>query len=108
MTICIEAREAMNKLRKIFCPSTEDNIAWYERIIELHNEQFGECSTCIHHISPDPTLPGFVTDYGSCKLDIDIFEKKVCSVNKVECDWYKNNTEFIESIKALLVLERSK
>ena len=89
----------MNKLHKIFYPSPEEEIAFYERIIELHNEQIGRCSTCVHYIHTDPRLPGFVTDYGGCKLDKDIFTAKVCSIDDMECDGYIRNIEFIETIE---------
>ena len=44
-----------------FKPTIEDEIRSYEKLLELHKEQIGQCSTCIHHVPP-VNYP-VVTDY---------------------------------------------
>lgn len=37
-----------NRLREIFDPTPEEQIEMYEKLLQLHKEQIGQCSTCVH------------------------------------------------------------
>lgn len=92
----------MNKLRSIFFPTIKEQITQYERLIQIHNEQIGYCSTCKHYIPTDPYLPGFITDYGKCELDKDIFTEKVCKLRDHDCDLYEESTEIVSHFESLI------
>ena len=81
-----------NKLRSIFCPSPQEKIKQYEAVLERCCVDDGSCSSCIHHVPPTADLPGFVTDYGKCKLNIDVFAGKVCGLEDVKCESYSYNS----------------
>lgn len=87
----------MNKLRDIFMPSIEERIKTTEKLIQLYNEHIGYCSTCDHHISVD--VPGFVTDYGFCKVESPIFEAKVCGLIDEGCPLYLENVSSLNRMK---------
>lgn len=88
----------MNEVRKIFCPTIEEEISQYKKIVELHNEQIGECSTCCYYIKP--CLPGFVEDRGGCMWSCDVFIDKVLHLDKrISCERYEENTKLIEEFK---------
>ena len=63
----------------VFCPSIEKQIeeaeGYLSIIYDARNRQ--ECCVCEHFCPPSASLPGFVTDYGSCKLGLDFFPEKV-------------------------------
>lgn len=82
----------MVDFNKAFNPTKEDKIRSYERLLELHQKHVGKCCTCKFHSPPPSDLPGFVTDYGDCVLNKDIFNAKVCGLKDVECDCYEEDT----------------
>ena len=88
----------MDKFRDIFHPSPERLLENYEFALEIHNNNIGKCSTCKYIIPPPPDLPGFVTDYGECKLCKDIFPSKVCGLDDVDCDGYEEDIDSIVGI----------
>lgn len=92
----------MNKLRRIFCPTKEEEIEDYERILQIHKNNIGECCTCIHRIPTDPYLPGFVTDYGKCMWEMFHFEDKVCRLRKIECEHYEENVKTVMLFEELI------
>lgn len=92
----------MNELRDLFNPTKEKRISQYESLIQLHKEQFGECSTCRHYDPPSSDLPGFVIDYGKCKRKIDIFYIKVCGPNKVGCVTYEEDADFVKELEGAI------
>lgn len=81
----------MVNLRQLFFPTKETQIERYERLIELMQEQKGQCTTCKWLIEPDPYLPGFVTDYGRCGKEQVCFAAKVCNLEPFECESYEYN-----------------
>lgn len=75
---------------KVFKPTIEDEIRSYEKLLELHKEQIGQCSTCIHHVPP-VNYP-VVTDYGRCLLgDPKMFYDKILD-QSIDCTNYKEDT----------------
>ena len=75
----------------IFCPSIEKQIeeaeGYLSIIYDARNRQ--ECCVCEHFCPPSASLPGFVTDYGSCKLGLDFFPEKVCGLSSIECGYFE-------------------
>lgn len=89
-----------NRLREIFDPTPEEQIEMYEKLLQLHKEQIGQCSTCVHYI---PTsLPGFVTDYGKCRANSVLFTKKVTDQKEIGCFFYMEETKYINNLKKLI------
>lgn len=62
-----------------------------KKLIHLHEEQVGHCTTCSFYNPPDKNLPGFITDYGECPKNSPVFTKKVCGLDSSECPFYKEN-----------------
>ena len=74
---------------KVFKPTIEDEIRSYEKLLELHKEQIGQCSTCIHYVSP-ANYP-IVTDYGKCRLgDPKMFYDKIFD-QSIDCAKYEED-----------------
>lgn len=74
---------------KVFKPTIEDEIRSYEKLLELHKEQIGQCSTCIHHIPP-VNYP-VVTDYGKCRLSESNFYDRIFD-QSIDCTNYEEDT----------------
>ena len=75
---------------KVFKPTIEDEIRSYEKLLELHKEQIGQCSTCIHYVPPDNNP--IVTDYGKCRLgDPKMFYDKIFD-QSIDCTNYEEDT----------------
>lgn len=90
----------MSNFRKIFNPTKEQQIKDIETLIKLHEDQRNHCSTCVFHI---PTsMPGFVTDYGDCRVNSPIFSEKVCGLKEVRCSYYVEDPTEINRLKKLL------
>lgn len=74
-----------------FCPSIEKQIeeseGYLSIIYDARDRQ--ECCVCEHFCPPSASLPGFVTDYGSCKLGLDFFPEKVCGLSSIECGYFE-------------------
>lgn len=87
----------MNKLRRLFCPTPEEEIEDLNRIILMHNEQISCCSTCGNY--EGSTMPGFVTDYGRCKVNSSVFITKILNERTTTCDKYVENVSVVEEIK---------
>ena len=81
--------------RRTFLPTPEEQIQEYEMVLRMHTEQIGYCSTCENYISSD--MPGFVTDYGNCRVDSPVFEAKVCGLKDENCPLYAEKS--VEPIK---------
>lgn len=89
-----------NSIREIFNPTPDEQIELYEKLIGLHNEQIGQCSTCIYYV---PTkMPGFVTDYGYCRAKSVIFSKKVTTHKEIGCFYYMEETNYVNNLKKLV------
>lgn len=74
---------------RVFHPTKEEEIASIERLIQLHKEHIGDCSTCLSYCPTD--APGFVTDYGDCLAKSAVFERRVCGLSNESCPLYKEN-----------------
>ena len=86
-----------NRLRDLFFSTNEQLISDYEELLQLHNNQIGRCSTCTNYIPTD--APGFVTDYGKCRLDNPDFYERVCDPgNSITCDLYVEDKETVKTI----------
>lgn len=77
----------MASFRRVFSPTPEEQILDLEMLLQLHMDQIGHCSTCENLIPGD--MPGFVTDYGSCRVGSLIFAEKVCGLRDEVCPMYK-------------------
>lgn len=82
---------------KAFKPSIEQQIESYENLIKLHKNNIGQCCTCLNHVSTLLNLPGYVIDYGECKLSNPIFSRKVNRFDDVACSDYKEETVRLKS-----------
>ena len=79
----------MASFDKVFKPTIEDEIQSYEKLLELHKEQIGQCSTCIHYVPP-ANYP-VVTDYGRCQLgDPKMFYDKIFD-QSIDCTNYEED-----------------
>lgn len=75
---------------KVFKATVEDEIRLYEKLLELHKEQIGQCSTCIYYLSP--VNSPIVTDYGRCRLgDPKMFYDKIFD-QSIDCTNYEEDT----------------
>ena len=86
----------VNCLRRIFHPTKEEQISDLEMLLKFHQELIGSCSTCANHIPSN--MPGFVTDYGECKAEAEMFPAKVCGLTDDPCPMYVEDTEFVKDI----------
>lgn len=84
---------------KVFKSTIEDEIRSYEKLLELHKEQIGQCSTCIHHIPP-VNYP-VVTDYGSCRLSEPNFYDRIVD-QSIDCAKYEEDTASVRSWENVL------
>ena len=87
----------MGRFRRIFNPTKEEQIYDLEMLLRLHEEQIGHCCTCLNHILSDAT--GFVTDFGECKANSQIFAIKACGLIDDPCPLYEENAEEVIGIK---------
>lgn len=90
----------MSSFRKIFCPTKEELIENIEATIRIHKKCFNHCATCVFYIPTD--MPGFVTDYGSCRLDCPIFSEKVCGHKDLKCSYYVEDVTEINRLEESL------
>ncbi len=77
-----------NKLRDIFCTTKVDPLELYKELKECIPD--GACQRCKHLIGPDPYLPGYITDFGSCDKNMECFESKVCHLVDMPCLNYED------------------
>lgn len=84
-----------NELRDMFCPTTEKVNKYWRRLLDIMTEQKEKksCSVCIYCKPPDPTLPGYVTDYGYCIMNMVCFPSRVCGLTDEECKFYTYNSD---------------
>ena len=97
----------MVDFRKTFFPTKEERIERLENLIELHESYKGDCITCVHYISPSPETPGFVTNYGDCALEEEIFAEKVGGLSDSICASYEYDEDFIRDCKEKIATIRS-
>ena len=90
----------MNKLQKIFNPTLDDRIEFFQKLVKCHRELLGDCATCTHY--HESTMPGFVTDYGYCGVDNPVFDEKVLSHYPIICLRYEEDTRCIKELNRLL------
>lgn len=76
----------MYSFRKSFFPTPEEEAEMCRAAIKLHEEQIGDCSTCVN--LDRSTEPGFVTDYGGCRMGKAFFAEKACGLVDHVCDGY--------------------
>ena len=85
-----------NRIRRIFSPTSEEEIKDLNQILGIQKEKIGKCSTCVHYKGSD--LPGYWTDYGSCKMKSPSFLERVTHF-KVSCSSYQEDIRGVEKIK---------
>ena len=85
----------MASFRRTFLPTPEEQIHDLEMVLRLHTEQIGYCSTCENYIASN--MPGFVTDYGNCRVDSPVFAEKMCGIKDEKCSLYAEKS--VEPIK---------
>ena len=90
----------MSSFRKVFHPTKEEQIESTEMLIKLHEDQLNHCSTCVFHIPTD--MPGFVTDYGDCRVNSPIFAEKVCGLKEIKCPYYAEDVAGINRLEKIL------
>lgn len=79
-----------NKIRRIFCPTPEEELEDVEKIAEIREALKGTCSACIHHEESD--LPGYFTDYGRCRVGSPLFGDIVTNP-LVKCPSYQDREQ---------------
>ena len=83
----------MNKLKDMFGPKGQ--LEELELYLRAHKETIGQCCTCIHHDAINK--PGFVTDYGFCKLRLPWSDARIVAQNPEPCPQYEEaSTEELE------------
>lgn len=87
--------------RRTFKPTKEEQLHDLTLLYRLHGEQVGHCTTCLNYVSSE--MPGFVTDFGSCKVYSDVFAAKVCGLIDSPCHFYKENKDEAADIKKKIV-----
>ena len=90
----------MCSFQRVFFPTPEEETEMCRAAIKLHEEQIGNCSTCVN-LDPS-TEPGFVTDYGRCRLEKEFFAEKVCGLADHVCDGYIEERVAVERAMARL------
>lgn len=83
----------MGSFRRTFSPTPEEEAEMCLEAIRLHEEQIGHCSTCLN--LEESTAPGFVTDYGNCRMGKKFFPEKVCGLTDCNCDGYVEDRETV-------------
>ena len=83
--------------RKIFQPTNEEKIKTYENLLEIQKKFHGRCCTCKNYEGSNER--GFIIDYGKCKVNCNLFTKKVIAKEFINCDSYIEDNEFVEVIK---------
>lgn len=90
----------MYSFRKSFFPTPEEEAEMCRAAIKLHEEQIGDCSTCVNL---DRSMePGFVTDYGGCRMGKAFFAEKACGIVDHVCDGYTEERGLVEWARARL------
>lgn len=84
--------------RLIHWPTKEEQIRDLEIQLKFHQELIGHCSTCSNQIPSRTRLPDYVTDYGECKAEAEMFPAKVCGLTDDPCPMYTEDTEFVRDI----------
>lgn len=79
---------------------TEEEAEMCRAAIKLHEEQIGDCSTCVN--LDRSTEPGFVTDYGGCRMGKAFFAEKACGLVDHVCDGYTEERGLVEWARARL------
>lgn len=74
---------------KVFRPTIEDEIRSYEKLLESHKEQVGQCSNCVYYLSP--VNNPIVTDYGRCQLSEPNFYDRIFD-QSINCANYEEDT----------------
>lgn len=85
-----EGEKMSNKIRRIFCPTPEEELEDVEKIAEIREALKGTCSACIHHEESD--LPGYFTDYGRCRVGSPLFGDIVTNP-LVKCPSYQDREQ---------------
>ncbi len=87
----------MNSLRRIFRPTKEERLSYLKRLLQLHREQIGFCSTCVHL---DPGTTFSPDNHGECEVDEPIFARKACEIWTAEpCPQYVESTALVHEIE---------
>ena len=85
---------------KAFKSTIEDEIRSYEKLLELHKEQIGQCSTCLYYVSG--VNNPIVTDYGRCRLgDPNMFYDKIFN-QSIDCTKYEEDTISVLALEKIL------
>lgn len=86
----------MADFRRAFFPSPEEEKKDLERAVKLYFSFIGYCCTCAHH--EESEMPGFVTDYGECRLNVPDFPEKACAQVGENCEMYETDAEQIKHL----------
>lgn len=94
--------------RKVFFPSPEEEKKDLERTVKLYFSHVGYCCTCAHH--EESEMPGFVVDYGECRLNVPDFPEKACAPVEAGCELYETDAEQVKHLLSsyLEILENIK
>lgn len=84
----------MADFRRIFFPTPEEEKKDFERVARLYFSNIGYCCTCANH--DESEMPGFVTDYGECRLNVPDFPEKACAQVEANCEKYELDEEQVE------------
>ena len=93
-----------NKIQKLFDPTPEEELEQLEKFLHVYEEAILEkwCSTCAYYVPPDLRLPGFVTDYGNCKIDRTVVPLAGCRYyERGDLESYTVLTDRIEELKRI-------
>lgn len=84
----------MVDFNRVFLPTKEQQIEDLKKCIEMHNSLIGDCVTCVHYTPSD--LRGFVTDYGNCSVDEEVFMEKIFDQENAVCNHYEHDDSEIQ------------
>lgn len=97
----------MATLKDIFAPERDVCIQQLKHLVDLHEHQLGQCSTCGNYIPPDRETPGFfevisgniiVEDYGDCAKKSPLFDLRIIGSTTADCSFYFEDPIFRELI----------
>lgn len=92
----------MSTLKDIFAPERDVCIQQLKNLIDLHEHQLRQCSTCGNYIPLDRETPGFVEDYGECAKKSPLFNLRIIGSTTTDCSFYFEDPIFQELVERQL------
>lgn len=92
----------MSALKNIFAPERDVRIQQLKHLIDLHENQLRQCSTCGNYIPPNRETPGFVEDYGECAKKSPLFDLRIIGSTTTDCSFYFEDPIFQELVEQQL------